>query len=97
MYRLIPVIIIAGSLAACTATQLTQNSDVVTAACTDAAPVLAVAGAIPAAGTVALGLQVGCFSAEGIARLAADPASAVWIGQQKQILVDLAKRAGVKI
>jgi hypothetical protein len=84
-------------LGSCSAAQLTASSDAITVACEDARPVLAVAGAIPAAGVIAIGLQVACFSAEGIARLAADPASAVWIGQQKQILVDLARRAGVKI
>ncbi len=91
--------IFAGLLLASCATQeqRTATSDAITAACTDIAPVLVVAGVIPAAGTIAAGVQVGCFTAEGIAKLAADPASAVWIGQQKQILVDLAKRTGVKI
>lgn len=69
-------------LAACSSAQLKQAQDVagkvdsvLTTACTDA---LAVAGLVPAIG---LYITAGCATAEGIAKLAADPTSAQWLGE----------------
>lgn len=88
---------IAWVLSGCTAAQREVVSSEIQIACSDVMPLTQIAALVPGANSIAAGVNIGCTTAEGIARLAADPTSAVWLGQQKQMLTDLAKRAGLKI
>lgn len=89
-------------LAACSTSPLTpeQNAAVavdaarvqaraarVQAGCDRAMPLVPFALAIPVIGKyVAPGVQVGCLTAEGLAKLAADDQGSVWIGRQEEIM-----------
>ena len=64
-----------------------SDAAAVQAACAEAMPYAAAAAFIPIVGTyVAAGVQVGCSTADGIAKLIADPTSAAWLGAQLQLL-----------
>lgn len=77
-------------LGACTSAQLQLASTDVTAACTDAIgaanTALLLGSASPGVVTVADGVILGCTSAEGLAKLAADPSSPQWLGIQQGML-----------
>lgn len=82
-------------LGACTAAQLQLASTDVSAACADAIGAanvaLTVGAATPGVVTVADGVILGCTSAEGLAKLAADPSSPQWLGIQQGLLTAAAK------
>jgi hypothetical protein len=101
-------IVIASMLAldACTAAQLTTAQDVLAAAPADvqigcghalAAANLASGvvkgGAANTVGSIIAGVEVGCTTAEGVAKLAADASSADWLGQQAGMLKTIAAPA----
>lgn len=68
----------------------------VQAACALAQPLADMAAALPVVGPfVAAGVTVGCTTSSGIAKLASDPSSAAWLGQQAQIMHDALVRAGL--
>lgn len=74
--------------------QANAKSVAVEAACAEAQPLLPAAGLIPViGGYVAAGVQVGCNTAAGLAKLTADPTSAVWLGEQIQIMKNALGRA----
>ena len=57
------------------------------AACAVALPLAGAAVVIPTVGPfIATGVQVGCGTASGLAKLAADPSSAAWVNQQIGLL-----------
>ena len=81
-------------VAACTPAQL-QRASVTAAgvsaelqtACALAMPLAQIAAPLPTVGPfIAMGVTAGCGTAEGLAKLAADPASAAWVGEQMQML-----------
>lgn len=84
----------AASLAACTATQVQQATTTaagvnakITAACAEAVPLANLAIGLPTIGPfIAAGVQIGCATNSGLARLAADPNSAAWVNQQIGLL-----------
>jgi hypothetical protein len=91
------------ALEACTATQLATAQDVLAAApadiqagCNDALAAAGLAsgvvkgGATNTVGSIVAGVVVGCTTAEGVAKLAADVSSAEWLGQQAGTLKTLA-------
>jgi hypothetical protein len=101
-------IIIASMLAldACNAAQLTTAQDVLAAApadiqigCGDALAAANLASGIVKGGaantfdSIVAGIEVGCTTAEGIAKLAADASSAEWLGQQAGTLKTIAAPA----
>lgn len=77
-------------LGACSAAQLQLASTDVSAACADAIgaanKALLLGSASPGVVTVANGVILGCTSAEGLAKLAADPSSPQWLGIQQGML-----------
>lgn len=77
-------------LAGCTTAQLQFAATDVSAACTDAIgaanTALLIGSASPGVVTVANGVILGCTSAEGLAKLAADPSSPQWLGIQQGLL-----------
>jgi hypothetical protein len=75
------------AVSACTAAQIQDTSAAVQAGCAEALPLANLAIFIPTIGpAVAAGVQVGCGTASGVAKLVGDPSSAAWLGQQSQIL-----------
>lgn len=73
--------------AALSTTRIEGRAAAVEAACARVLPLAGAAIAIPAIGpSVALGVQVGCGGAQGIARLLQDPDSALWLAKQEEIL-----------
>lgn len=59
----------------------------IAAACSEIAPFLPLAGAIPIIGVyVVPGVQLACNTDAGLQKLAGDPSSATWLGEQLQIL-----------
>jgi 3-oxoacyl-[acyl-carrier-protein] synthase III len=91
-----PIVIVAVfALDACTPAQLTTARDVLAAApadiqagCADALAAANLAsgtvrgGAANTVRSIVAGVVVGCTTAQGIAKLAADASSAEWLGQQ---------------
>jgi hypothetical protein len=74
-------------LAGCTATQIENGAAAVQSACAKILPLANLAIMIPTVGPfVAAGVQVGCGTADGIARLVGEPSSAEWLAQQEAIL-----------
>lgn len=81
-------------LAACTPQQQAQFtvqaagvSAELQAACALAMPLAQMATPIPTVGPfIATGVVAGCGTATGLAKLAADPTSAAWVGEQMQML-----------
>ena len=95
--RLLMGVTLAGSLLAlwaCTPAQQAQFtaqaagvSAELQSACALALPLAQMATPIPTIGPfVATGVTVGCGTAQGLAKLAADPTSAAWVGEQMQML-----------
>lgn len=92
--KIIIMAIAAGGLAGCSAAtvqrdvgQARQVAHSVKAACDLALPLAGMAAAIPTVGAfVAAGVQVGCGTEAGVAKLLDDPSSAAWLGQQAQML-----------
>lgn len=73
-----------------------DSSATLKAACDLATPLAAMAAGLPTIGPfVAAGVTVGCTTVDGINKLAADPTSAAWLGQQSQIMKDALARAGM--
>lgn len=98
----------AGSLAlalwGCTAAQTTQVQSTagqvdtaLQSACTDALLVANIAGLVPGVGAIIPYINAGCATADGIAKLAADPTSAAWLGQLTGEIKQLAAAAGLKL
>jgi hypothetical protein len=87
--RLLPILGLL-ALAACTgnvAVDAQRNSAAVAQACAVALPYASAALAIPTVGPfVAAGVQVGCMTNAGLAKLAADPSSVAWLNQQTAML-----------
>lgn len=77
-------------LGACTGnavTDLQSNMAAVQQACAAVEPLVPLTLSLPTVGPfVAAGVQVGCGTAAGLAKLAADPSSVQWLAQQEQIL-----------
>lgn len=79
---------------ACTPAQLQQFSATsagvsaeLQTACALAMPLAQMATPLPTVGPfIAAGVTAGCGTAQGLAKLAADPASAAWLGEQMQML-----------
>lgn len=70
-----------------TVTTIGADAAAVQQACAEATPLAALASAIPVVGIyVAAGVQVGCNTADGIAKLTSDPTSAAWLGEQIELL-----------
>lgn len=66
---------------------LASDAAAVQSACAEALPLASLAAIIPVVGAyVAAGVQVGCDTANGVAKLTADPSSAAWLGEQIQML-----------
>ncbi len=84
-------------LGACTATQVETVSRDVQVACADIMPLTEIAMMVPQAAPIAAGVIVGCTTASGLARLAADPSSAVWLGMQGQMLKDFLRRSPIRL
>jgi hypothetical protein len=62
-------------------------------ACDEALPLAELTKLIPVVGEyVAAGVQIGCGTSEGLARLAADPGSSAWVGRQTQMMTEALKR-----
>lgn len=66
-------------------------------ACADATVLAPLASGIPGAAAIVPGVMIGCATAEGLARLAADPSSAEWVGHQIGSLRSLAAAVGRKL
>jgi hypothetical protein len=85
-----PLALVGLGLVGCTPAQQAQVGaalDTVQAACNEALPLANLAIVIPTVGPfVAAGVQVGCGTAAGLAKLNADPTSAAWLAQQAAIL-----------
>ena len=85
---------LAALLTACTAAQLQQASNTAAGvsaelqtACALAMPLAQMATPLSTVGPfIAMGVTAGCGTAQGLAKLAADPASAAWLGEQMQML-----------
>lgn len=78
---------IALALVGCTAAQIESGAAAVQASCARALPLANMALVLPVIGPyVAMGVQVGCGSADGIAKLVGNPSSAEWLAQQEAIL-----------
>lgn len=71
------------SLAGCAQLQTTATriEPQLEAACAVARQVAEVASFVPAAATITPYVKMGCSTAEGLAKLAADPSSVEWVGQ----------------
>lgn len=66
-------------------------------ACNDAMAIANIAGLVPGVGAIVPYINVGCGTAEGLAKLAADPSSAQWVGEQIGTIKALGTAAGIKI
>jgi hypothetical protein len=66
-------------------------------ACSDALAVANLAGLIPGVGAIVPYINAGCATADGLAKLAADPSSAAWVGQLTGEVKALASNVGVKL
>lgn len=88
------VVFAAGLVAACTAAQLQQATNTAAGvsvelqtACALAMPLAQMATPLPTVGPfIAMGVTAGCGTAQGLAKLAADPSSAAWVGEQMAML-----------
>lgn len=67
------------------------------AACVTATSLATVAGLVPGVGAILPYITVGCSTAEGLARLAADPSSVEWVGQLSGQIKALAAPTGLKL
>jgi hypothetical protein len=75
------------ALGSCTQAQFNSATSAIAIACADAMPLVPLALGIPTVGPfVAAGVQVACGTNAGLAKLAADPSSAEWLGQQIAIM-----------
>ena len=88
---------VALGLAACTAAEIESGATAVQAGCARALPLANMAIVLPVIGPyVASGVQIGCGTASGIAKLVGEPSSAEWLAQQEAILKDaIGKMRGV--
>ncbi len=87
-------------LTSCTAAQQAQLATAgatLQAACTDAIAIANIAGLVPGVGAIVPYITAGCATAEGIARLAADPSSTQWLGQQIGAIKALAAAVGLRL
>lgn len=66
-------------------------------ACADAMAIANIAGLIPGVGAIVPYINAGCGTAEGIAKLAADPTSTQWVGQLIGKVQALASAVGLKL
>lgn len=85
---------------ACTPQQqavITSASSAVEAACNEAVPIANAAALVPGVAPIAAYVVAGCMTAEGLAKLAADPTSAAWVGTLIAQIRALAARVGVKV
>lgn len=88
------------ALGACSAATVERDvgyvntaASAVQAGCAEALPLANAAIGIPTAGPfIATGVQAGCTAA-GVAKLASDPSSAAWLGEQSQMLKDALAKA----
>lgn len=79
-------------LASCTQAQFTSATSQIASACAEVLPLANLAIGIPTVGPfIAAGVQVGCATDAGIAKLAADPSSQAWLGEQKAKLAAVLK------
>lgn len=89
---------VAASLAACTAAQVQQAGAInakIAAACAEAMPLANLAIGLPTVGPfIAAGVQIGCATNSGLAKLASDPNSVAWLNQQIGILKAAVHPAG---
>lgn len=99
-------IMIAGALflAGCTTAQLGQFSGgaarvepALEAACSEATTLANIVGLVPGVGAIVPYISVGCGTAEGLAKLAADPTSTQWVGELTGKIKVLAANAGIKL
>jgi hypothetical protein len=73
--------------AAATVPRIEARAAAVDKACARVMPLAGLALAIPEVGPgIALGVRVGCGTARGMAKLLEDDESALWLGQQEQML-----------
>lgn len=94
---ILAVLALSGCAAERTVRDVTVGADAVHLACSEAVPVAQMAVLIPGAGAIAQGVVVGCQTADGLARLAAEPTSAAWLGEQTQMLKDLIARTRTRL
>jgi hypothetical protein len=66
-------------------------------ACDTAVALSTVAGLVPGVGAIVPYISVACRTAEGFAKLAADPSSAEWLGQLSGQIKGLAAAVGKKL
>lgn len=67
------------------------------AACQDAMLVANIAGLVPGVGAVVPYITAGCATADGLAKLAADPNSVQWVGELIGKIKTLAAGAGLHL
>ena len=97
------VLLVSGSVAACVGLEQRINrgaasvEPALTMACNDALAVANLAGLVPGVGTIVPYITAGCATAEGVARLAADPTSTQWLGQLIGMIRALATAAGLRL
>jgi len=98
--------VLAGALAlgACSSDQLSRFTagaarvePALEAACRTASTLATVAGLVPGVGAILPYINVGCGTAEGLARLAADPSSVEWVGTLSGQIKALAARTGLHL
>ncbi len=70
---------------------------VLAAACDSAVKLTLVAGLIPGVGAIVPYINEGCRTADGLAKLAADPTSLEWLGELKGKITMLAEKVGMKL
>ncbi len=77
--------------------QLATAGATLQAACTDAIAIANIAGLVPGVGAIVPYITAGCATAEGIARLAADPSSTQWLGELVGKIKALAAAVGLRL
>ena len=77
--------------------QVNQVQPALQMACNDALTVANLAGLVPGVGAIVPYINAGCATAQGLAKLAADPSSAAWLGELTGEIKGLASTAGLKL
>jgi len=72
------------ALIGCTTAQLDQTDDAIAKGCSDVLPLAKIAAFVPGIPALAATYIIAaCDTADGLARLRADPASAAWLAKMK--------------
>lgn len=66
-------------------------------ACNDAIALSNIAGLVPGVGAIVPYITAGCATAEGLAKLAADPKAIEWVGELRGQVKGLAAGVGLKL